>query len=52
MEQLGIFNLLGYIALVAMAFTILIPLGTAIKQCRAEKREKKLHVESTGHSLS
>ena len=52
MEQVTIFNLLGYIALCAMAFTILIPLGTAIKHCRAEKREKKLHAESTGHSLS
>lgn len=52
MEQIGIFNLLGYLALVAMAFTILIPLFTAIKECRAEKREKKYHAEGTGHSLS
>jgi len=52
MEQISIFDLLGTIALCAMAFTIMIPLFTAIKHCRAEKREKKLHAESAGHSLS
>ena len=52
MEQIEIFNLLGYLALAAMAFTFLIPLFTAIKHCRIEKREKKLHAESAGHSLS
>ena len=52
MDAKQIFDLLGVIALVAMAFTILLPLGTAIKHCRAEKREKKGHAESAGHSLS
>ena len=52
LEQIGLFNLLGYIAVAAMAFTILLPLFTAMKHCRAEKREKKFHAESAGHSLS
>ena len=50
--QIGNFHLLGYLAVTAMAFTILIPLFTAMKHCRAEKRENKLHAENTGHSLS
>lgn len=52
MGQIGLFNLLGYLALCAMAFTILLPLFTAIKKCRAEKRERKYHAQSTGHTLS
>ena len=51
-EQVGIYYLLGYLAIAAMAFTIMIPLFTAIKHCRAEKREKKFHAESAGHPLS
>ena len=52
MEQINIFYMLGYLAVAAMAFTILFPLFTAIRHCRTEKREQKNHVESTGHSLS
>ena len=52
MEQLNIFTMLGYAAIAAMAFTILIPLATAMKHCRAEKREQKNHAQNTGHSLS
>ncbi len=51
MEQISTINLLGGIALVAMAFTFLTPLFIAMKRCRAKKREKKLHAENTGHSL-
>ncbi len=51
-SQIAIFYALGYLAVIAMAFTILIPLFTAIKHCRAEKREKSVDAESAGHSLS
>ncbi len=52
LDQTNIFNLLGYLAVAAMAFTILIPLFTAMKHCRAEKREQKNYAQSAGHTLS
>ena len=52
MGHLDFMSVMGFIALGALAFTILIPLFIAIKHCRNEKREQKLHAQSAGHSLS
>jgi heme/copper-type cytochrome/quinol oxidase subunit 2 len=48
----NIINMLGYIAIGALALTLLFPLITAMIKCRKEKRERKINAQNTGHSLS